>query len=229
MPLTPNFFIEVLPYARGFTLSDHEKDLVDNIWSLEQKHFPHLFNGQILNVVQVEENKLVGEFIEYKYYFAQLTDPQLASVLNIQTLAISGITMTGDKILVGQRSEDVTTFKNFYELVPSGGIDPNAQVQERIDLKRQFELELWEESGISTTEIKSIKPLALIYDQQNKTYEIAAEITVNYTVLKEDLEHSQEYQKLQWFTKRELMEFIKKNKNFVPLSLFLLQKYYIKL
>lgn len=227
--ITPNFIIEVLPVSRGFTLSDHEKNIVENIWNFEHRQFSHLYNGQILNVVKWDNDKLLGEFIKYKYYIAQLRDPNLQQILDIQTVSISGMTLTGEKILIGQRSDQVTAYKNYYELVPSGGIDPNASHGNQIDLKRQFEIELWEETGISVTEIKGIKPIALVYDTKNKSYEICAEINVNYTILKENLNPSEEYQKLQWFTKRELADFIqKKEKEFVPFSLFLLNKYLFK-
>jgi len=223
--MRPDFYIEVLPHARGFTLSDHEKRLVDNLWNDEEaERTSHLHNGQILNVVSVEPNKLVGEFIEYKYYIAQLRDPNFEEVLKIKTLAISGITTIADKILVGQRSSHVTAYKNYYELVPSGGIDPGSQVGNRINIARQFEIELWEETGISVTEIKSIRPKALIYDKENKTYEICAEINVNYTILKEPLAASEEYPKLQWISKRDIQDFVSKHESeFVPFSLYLLQ------
>lgn len=223
--LPRDFYIQVLPYARGFTLSDHEKMLVENIWRHEERACSaKLHNGQILNVVSVESDHLIGEFIEYKYYLAQLRDPNFEEVLKIRTLAVSGITTTVDKVLIGQRAQDVSAYGNWYELVPSGGIDPRSHVDDRIHVARQFEMELWEESGISVAEIKGIRPLALIFDSKNKIYELCAELSVNYSILKEPLRPSEEYQKLEWVSKREIKEFVAKHEGqLVPFSFYLLQ------
>lgn len=223
--ITPDFYIQVLPYARGFTLSDHEKMLVENIWRHEETaRSSTLHNGQILNVVSVESDRLVGEFIEYKYYLAQLRDPNFDEVLKIRTLAISGITTTVDKILIGLRAGDVSAYQGHYEFVPSGGIDPGSQIDDRINVARQFETELWEESGISVTEVKDILPLALVFDSENKIYEMCAELSINYSILREQLRPNDEYQKLEWISKREIKDFIAKHEEkFVPFSLYLLK------
>jgi|LakMenEpi03Aug12_release.lakeMendotaPanAssembly.Ray.scaffolds.fasta_scaffold28986_11 hypothetical protein len=223
---SPNLTIEVLPHARGFSLSDHEKLLIENIWRHEENLASSLHNGQIFNVISLEGDKIIGEFVEYKYYLAQQRDTNFEPALQIKTLSISGITTTVDKILVGQRSATVTTYQNYYELVPSGGIDPRAQQGNQINIKRQFELELWEESGISVTEIKSIKPVAIFYDLKNKIYEACAELNINYTILKESLHPSDEYQKLEWISKREIQGFVQKHSHeFVPFSIYLLEEY----
>lgn len=220
--ISPQFHIQVLPQARGFSLSDHEKLLIENIWQHEENKHPQLHNGQIFNVISLEKERLIGEFIEYKYYLAQLRDPNFISALNIATLAISGVTTVVDKILIGRRADHVTTYANFYELVPSGGMNTRAQVNDRIDPIRQFEMELWEETAISVTEIKSIRPIALVFDLENRQYEHCAELSINYTILKEELQPSNEYQELKWISKKEVKEFIHKHEQeFVPFSLFL--------
>ena len=223
--LTPDFTIKAIPFARGFSLSDFEKKLVDRIWiEAQNETAARFYNGQILNFISLEENVLLGEFIDYKFYLAQLRDESLVHSLNIQPIAISGITTTANKVLVGQRSDHVTLYKNFYELVPSGTIDPECLDGDRVDFKKQFEKEVWEESAISVTDMRETNPFALIYDSNRKAYEICAEISVNYLVAKDNLSPSEEYQQLEWVPKTEIHKFAKKHRDiFVPFSLYLLE------
>ena len=132
------------------------------------------------------------------------------------------MTFSGDKILIGRRSRLVTQYPGHYEAVPSGGVDKNAQRGAKIDLNEQFERELWEETGISVTEIKRIRPFLLVHDRKTHTYEICAQIDVNYTVVKEERPPTEEYQELFWLPKAEMKVFIKKyGSEFVPFTLYL--------
>ena len=129
------------------------------------------------------------------------------------------MTWAGDKVLIGQRSSEVTTYHNFYETVPSGGIAPGALVGDSIDLQSQFVLELFEETGISSTEIKHVECFAVVYDPVNNHYQICAEIQVNYSIIKNPLESTWEYTSLQWIPKSELKAFFSKHREqIVPLS-----------
>ncbi|MCE5318714.1 MAG: hypothetical protein LLG04_15305 [Parachlamydia sp.] len=54
---------------------------------------------------------------------------------------------------------------------PPGGIDPHALQGGQIDLKEQFQRELWEETGISVTEVKGIQPFLLVHDPSKQSAE----------------------------------------------------------
>lgn len=223
--ITPNFRIRVLEEARGFSLSDYDKIHINTLWQNETElSARQLYNGKILNFVAWEGETLVGEFIDYKFYLAQLRDEGLRELLQIEPISASGVTVTGDKILFGRRSAQVTAFPHCYELVPSGSLDPGAVKEGYIDPAKQFEVELWEETMISVTEVRSIEPLALIYDIEKHIYEFCALITVNYSVVREAVSSSDEYELLKWLAKSEMAPFVKKNEgSFVPLSLELLK------
>ena len=223
--VTSSFRIRILDESRGFLLSDFDKIRINSIWQQETSSSSReLYNGQILNFVGWEGETLVGEFIEYKFYLAQHRDDGLRELLNIEPISASGVTLTGDKVLFGKRSENVTAFPLHYELVPSGSLDPGAIKDGYIDLEKQFEVELWEESGISVTEVRKIEPLALIYDTERRIYELCAAISVNYGVTHETPAFSDEYEDLKWVSKSEVAAFVRKNrKSFVPLSLELLK------
>jgi len=223
IPWPKNGRIEVLSEARGFELSDNYKRMVDQIWY--ENRSGHLFNGQILNYISFENGVLLGEFVEYRFYYVQMKEQALRDFLQIRPVAISGVTTTANKVLVGKRSEKVTEYKHFYEVVPSGGIDSEGVVDNKIDLYKQFEKELWEESGLSSTDIREIVPFAFVYDKARNSFEICAEVHVNFLAASEDLRETDEYEKLGWVPKSDLAAFKKKHAHeCVPLTLFLLQQ-----
>ncbi|MCE5318715.1 MAG: hypothetical protein LLG04_15310, partial [Parachlamydia sp.] len=53
------------------------------------------------------------------FYLAQLRDPQLQPSLQITPVTISGLTFSGNKVLFGRRSQEVTQYRGLYEAVPS--------------------------------------------------------------------------------------------------------------
>ena len=91
-PISPKWTIRAERYARGFTLSDYEKERIESLWSQETRLHPQTFNGQILNVISFNESGMVGEFVDYKFYIVQRLDPNLRQILNIRSLAVSGVT-----------------------------------------------------------------------------------------------------------------------------------------
>ena len=71
--IEPSFCVKVLPESRGFELSDVEKEEIASIWNDQLRdRGHHLVNGQLLNVVSAEGQQWVGEFVDYKFYLAQL-------------------------------------------------------------------------------------------------------------------------------------------------------------
>jgi 8-oxo-dGTP pyrophosphatase MutT (NUDIX family) len=222
---TAAFRLEVAESPRGFILSDYEKAHIERLWQEELAARPsQLFNGQLLNFVSFEEERMVGEFIDYKFYLAQLRDPLMQPLLQIAPICISGMTLSGEKLLIGRRAHGVSQYPDAFEAVPSGGIDPHAQRDHQIDLLDQFERELWEETGISVTEIKRIRPFLIAHDLSTQLYEICAQIDVNYTVVSEERSPTEEYQEFIWVPRMELKAFIQKHESeFVPFSLYLLR------
>lgn len=225
----PNFIIEARA-PRGFELSDFHKTEIESIWRHEQSgRTSQLYNGEIFNLIEVNNQHLIGEFVDYRLYLAQLRNPSFVELLDIKPLCVSGLTIAGNKVLVGQRSENVTTHKTFFETVPSGGVDSTSLSGNQINIKRQFENELWEETGISVTEIKNIELFSLIYDIAMNLYEICAEVQVNYTVLKQKLEPTDEYINFKWLTKEEIKQNLQdETHRYVPLSIHLLKNRYLK-
>jgi len=211
IPISADFQIDVIPSSH-LSLTKSQEKRVDELW----KQAPGTaFNGQCFTKVRLEKNRLVGQFVPYKYYFAQRLDPSLGA---IQPVAISGITTCGSDILVGQRSDSVTAYPGYFELAPSGSIDPSSNKNGHIDYVMAAAKELEEETGIRTS---SITPLWLVIDNRENTIELCLKITVNKKPASFPIG---EYSHCQWMSSAELKKLIMNNSNrFVPLSRFLIE------
>lgn len=226
LPIERSFVVEFQPIKMGFVLNDQENALVEHLWKKAcEKSQETLFNGQILSLVSLEENRMIGRFVDYKYFIAQMLDPTLRDVLSINPVGISGITHAGDKILIGQRSAFVTQYKGLFEAAPSGGINTSALNGSSIDYLKAITLELEEETGITPSQILEITPFALVKHKALHFVEICINIIVEPSLQKTHVHREGEYQDCAWMEKSQITEKIKKQPSlFVPLSVFLLER-----
>lgn len=230
IPLFSNYSIRVHPHPSPFQLMPEEEDLVEEIWKKEmERQEGHLFNGQLFTALEVTPSLLIGQFIPYKLYIAQLREPKLRQKLSFYPVCITGYTTDGQSILIGKRASYVTQYPGFWELVPSGGIDMHSVQDNKIDLFLQFQIELREEAGIDLGEIERITPKVLEFDSLNRVYEICAEILIHPRPSKSAVYISKEHQELKWISRKNLLEFLAKcSKEFVPFSAKLLKNLFEK-
>lgn len=221
--INSNFAVTSVDSSRKMELSDNDRALVESIWERElQRSQGRLFNGKLLSMLTWDDLHLVGEFVEYKYYLAQLRAPELESQLRIRPVSISGMTYAADKILIGLRSETVTQHPLWYELAPSGGVDAGMISEGRINILKQFEIEFIEETGLQPSDIQSVHPFVIIYDEQSQSFEIGATIQIQPASAGNSIA-SDEYIRFFWVAEKDLSPFIAKHRSkIIPLSLHLL-------
>ncbi len=197
---------------------------IEDIWKKELiRTEDKLFNGQILSAEEFDGKQLIGHFVEYKQYLAQLRDPSLADELNIKPICVCGHTTAGDYILIGLRSNYVTDYANYFELVPAGGIDPLAIINNRIDIRKQIQIELKEESGIEASMVQSIVPTFIIQYMESCTYEIVSKIELDPAARNWVGERDGEYTEIMWIAKRDVKAFVEQHrKQMIPLSIQIL-------
>lgn len=228
--ITPSFYVEVVNSGEEIVLSDAEALRIDERWERAQEQRNGLlFNGKLLNYLKFEKERLYGSFVEYKYYMAQCIDPKLKERLRIFPLAISCICTCQDKVLIGKRSSFVTDFPGYFELVPSGGIDPAAVEKGNVNLVKQALTELKEEAGIEPNSVEICYPFVLFQNLITGCFEICLHIDLKRTG--GDLSarawlQNHEYTELVWMSCTHLKEFMLSAGNaIVPLSLHLINKY----
>lgn len=220
-PIDDSYKIEILPHEFNLNLSSKEQELVETTWKLEKTKRPNIFNGPILNVLEFDRKRVIGFYVEYKYLIAQFRNPELKKNLNIHPVCISGVTFSGNKILFGKRSWNVTQSVNAFELVPSGGVDTHGLKEGEVEILKQFQQELEEEAGLK--EIQSCRCFELVYSPDDSLFDICAEIQLKRSASKQLPKQNSEYSEFVWVDKSELSQFCNNPaRTFVPLSLWML-------
>lgn len=191
-------------------ISKELEEKVDELW--QSRTNKDLFNGKILSVNGFLRGELQASLIEYKYFYAQLADPELKDFFNIKPLAITALTHFEGEILVGRRSQIVTQYPHYYELIPSG-----SAYNEHLS-KLALE-ELKEETGIEAREISSMDKKYLIDDVNENVFEMFFEIALSE---KKELKVSSEHVELKWIKKDLLVNELQKN-SYLPISKFILE------
>lgn len=227
IPLPTDFKVSINYEFLERTISEKTKIHIEEIWKEEiVRTQGKLFNGKLLSADDFDGSHLKGHFVEYKSYLAQVRDPSLADELAIQPICVCGYTTSNHEILVGKRSDHVTDYQNYYELVPAGGVDPSAIIEEQIDIIKQIKLELSEEAGIASSLIRQIKPSFLIIDSKTHNFEICAKIELDPITKKSLVERDDEYTELLWIPENKMHEFVERHrKKIIPLSLQILDLY----
>lgn len=163
-PLTPDCKIDVgLPWEPPISIMPR----VDEIWSSEkERRGDQLTNGRIYGLTEFRPNYLSIFPSEYRYVLARRRDPDLKNQgLNIRPLAVTGILLSADGLVLGRRGSGVTDDVGLWEPAPAGGLsqnDPKAQVLE----------ELEEELGVAAATVASVEACGLVEDVESGVFDI---------------------------------------------------------
>lgn len=138
-----------------------------------------MFDGLLFSAEQFDERRIVGHFVRYSLFIAQLEKPELFDVLQVRPLGVSGLLTCDDGVVFGRRHTALTLDAGLWELVPSGGVDPSCRNGGgRIDVVGQTLDELHEEAGIGREHVKSASPFALAENLDTHVIEVAIDIAV---------------------------------------------------
>lgn len=223
--INDQFAVTTVPATRKMELSDDVNAAIDSIWKNEfLRSQGRLFNGKLLSMISWDKDQLVGEFVDYKYYLAQTKDPKLEPLLRIRPIAMSGITYSGNKILFGLRAETLSQNPLFYELAPSGGVDPSVAEGNSINIHKLVLKELQEEAGLIDTDILSVRLFTLVYEPDEQSFEICTEIHVNPSIANSKILPVDEYIRFFWVEPQDVAHFVSRHREkLLPMSLHLLK------
>ena len=157
--------------------SDIEKK-VDEAWDRENKRRGGiLYNGSVFSIVSCGHDQITGSFEEYRYFVAQMAQPELYDDLNMSFLAVSGVITSADGVVLGRRGSQSFQDRGIWELVPSGGLEIQDKNEDGvIDFKNAILRELEEETGLKEDAITSIDVLCLLEDQESHLFDIGLAI-----------------------------------------------------
>lgn len=139
---------------------------IDRIWEAELRRRPEIFDGTILTVLARDEGRISAGPIPYRRLLAQVREPALAPVLDLLPLAVTGIVLCRDGLVLGLRGGRLTQDPGRWEYAPSGSVDASALEQDgRIDAAGLVKRELHEELGVPPSLVRECRLLALAWDQ----------------------------------------------------------------
>jgi len=202
-----------------------EKTL-DKMWAEAQMQNKKLFNGHIVCFHSLETTNdplRINVFCtDYKHFrFREYIYKR--SGVKIIPIAVSGIIIDKSNCtLIGIRS-NVTQYKGWVELIPSGGIQFN-EYEKMNEPKEQILLELSEEVNIAKKLISNIESFCLLYDGKEEVYDIGYKIHIDNTLstlLCSGIIKSDEYTDVQAINICELIRDLDKYK-IIPTSVSLL-------
>jgi hypothetical protein len=170
--------VRVTWHADDPPISAHQQQLAAQIWA---KKPDHIFNGDLLvhRATLAKDNSLEvsGYFTEYRFYYAQ---KQSGQSFGLTPLAVSGLIICEDHVILARRASHVTSYPGLLELVPSGGLDRDSALDDGlVDFRQKLRDEFAEETRQPTEAILSIDPFALIHDPADPVYDIACRLHLN--------------------------------------------------
>ena len=147
---------------------------IARLWDEECRRRPRsLFDGRHFSVTSIGESRIVGHFVDYSRYIAQTLRPELFAQLAVRPLGVSGLMISPDGVVFGQRNANTTQNQGSWELTPSGGVDPRCCTADgKIDLETHLLNELREEVGLSPEQVDHLLPFALIEDRRSHVVDI---------------------------------------------------------
>jgi hypothetical protein len=137
---------------------------VDALW-LEESALKNRFDGDLFFVKPAFSPQSLECFLsKYRYALPLARKMPLAHALSRLMVGVSGVVTAGSRVLVSQRSWQVTQYPGCFELSPSGGVDGSAVQGASIDYQMMCQRELAEETHIPSHLIKSIAPALLVQE-----------------------------------------------------------------
>jgi len=223
-PLAPKIQI-ILTTEPELELPVSLEDEIELIW-LKEKAKHNLYNSLLFSLSAFDEHRLIGRFIEYRYYIASRHSRKLQEQLQIFPLGISALTLSNDHLLVGTRDMKLPSFGGFTECVPSGGIEARAYMQGEVDFIAQAMWELQEEARISEKQVNEVHQVGLFYSPHEGVYDIGLVIRLNGDEFDREPDGTNEYPLLKWYSFEEWEEKLESSAGkIVPLSKMLWSTY----
>jgi hypothetical protein len=183
-------------------LSPVQEDCVQRVWQAEfERREGKLFNGRLLGVVSVTPALVRTRMASYSHWLAQRAQPALFADATLRPLAVSGVLHCPQGFVFGLREQALTQDGGLWELVPSGGLDPDCVVQDgRADPLAQLMIELTEETGLEPSAIVQARPYCLLESRQSQVFDIGIELWTGLSaqeiVSRHDALQNREYSEL---------------------------------
>ena len=205
-PLNETFSVE---FGEPFAEPAESAARIAAIWNVEKdRRGDRLSNGRVYSLLDLRPDRLLIQPAEYRHVLARRRVPELG--LTIRPLAVTGLLLCADGLVLGRRGQGVTSDAGLWEPAPAGGLaqpDPVAQVLE----------EMREEVGLDPARIERVHACGLAEDTESGVVDILfrlhtlateAEVRAAHTARATD-----EYAELAIVPPEKIGEFLQENRN----------------
>ena len=213
--------------------SSEQENKIDEIWKKLKEKKATLFNDKVLTFVNLsrENGKTIvkGDFVDYKAIIANRINPSLN--LKLEQIGVSGITLLMEKesVLFSERSNSVTEYPNYLELVPSGNLDISTLDSNGIiNYKSKILEEFSEETSLPKNAITDVQSLCFVKDCIDQVYDVCCILETNIGIQKliHSFKNNSEYKEPELVEISNLKSFVTMNsQRIVPTSLAILEGY----
>ena len=139
--------------------------LVESVWQDERTTRSDLVNGPVFVVVTCGVNAITVVASDYRHLLARLRRPHAAGLATIRPLAVTGVLVCPDGVVLGRRAATVSQGPGRWEPAPAGGVDrpdPTAVVLD----------ELREELGLTVGDVTTVEPLGILEELATGVHDI---------------------------------------------------------
>ena len=153
---------------------------ISNLWAAVSAEHA-LFNGRVFSVDEVTPDRIAGHWSEYRRIVAQMQDATLRSAVNVRNLAVCGVLVGPDGVLLGRRIATALYQPGMWQLPPAGSVDGGAAIPGGADLHRALMLELQEELGLGPEAVQGFHPLCLIEHPDSGVCDLGIALSTHLT------------------------------------------------
>lgn len=141
-----------------------------------------LFNGRVFSADFITPGRIRGHLTEFRRIVAQMDDPALAPALGIRPLAVCGVVLGRDGVVIGRRPAAAVYQPGMWQLPPAGSVDASAaRPGGCIDLIAQLETEFTEELGLPATAIRATRALCAVEHPGSRVTDLGIAIHTDLT------------------------------------------------
>ena len=137
---------------------------IDLLWAAAQRRMQgRLFNGRVFSADAIEPHRIAGHWTEFRRIVAQMDRPELYADLQVRPLAVGGVIVGPDGVVLGRRPTGAVYQAGEWQLAPAGSIDPGAARDDSaVDYVRQLLTEMREELGLPAGAVRDPRALAIV-------------------------------------------------------------------
>lgn len=219
------------------TISKEALEQITIYWNNIKSKNPTVFNDKVLRFVRIDpknKNKIDVTFEDYKNIIIDRNF--LNSSIGLHQVGISGLLLIHEQndtfVLFAKRSNTVTEYPNFYELVPSGNLDKSVLDKDgTIHFYSKILNEFKEETGVSDSLINNLYSFCFVRDNINHVYDVCCilEINIDKSIFDNSFKNVSEFYSPCFVNIKNLKNFLVDNESkIVPTSKAILECFFEK-